>query len=109
MTGWLDGSQVYGSTAAVAASLRGSGGHLKTEDNSLPVVNKQFLAGDVRAAENPSLTALQMLFVREHNFQVDRLARRRIPRWSDEHLYQEARAIVTAESQTSPTASSCRS
>jgi hypothetical protein len=39
--------------AAVAASLRGSGGHLKTEANSLPVVNGQFLAGDVRAAENP--------------------------------------------------------
>ncbi len=96
VTGWLDGSQVYGSTAAVAASLRGSGGHLKTEDNSLPVVNNQFLAGDVRAAENPSLTALQVLFVREHNFQVDRLDALH-PRWSDEHLFQEARAIVTAE------------
>ena len=48
---------------------------MKTEDNSLPVVNEQFLAGDVRAAENPSLTALQVLFVREHNWQVDRSRR----------------------------------
>jgi len=96
VTGWLDGSQVYGSMAAVAASLRSSGGHLKTEADSLPVVNKQFLAGDVRAAENPSLTALQVLFVREHNFQVDRLDALH-PQWSDEHLYQEARALVTAE------------
>ena len=96
VTGWLDGSQVYGSTAAVAASLRGSGGHLTVENNSLPVVNGQFLAGDVRAAENPSLTALQVLFVREHNSQVDRLHDAH-PNWGGDKLYQEARAIVTAE------------
>jgi peroxidase len=96
VTGWLDGSQVYGSTAAVAASLRGEGGHMKTANNSLPVVNGQFLAGDVRAAENPALTALQVLFVREHNWQVDRLHAKHA-NWDAEHLYQEARAIVTAE------------
>ena len=96
VTGWLDGSQVYGSTAAVAASLRGSGGHLLVENNSLPVVNGQFLAGDVRAAENPSLTALQVLFVREHNSQVDRLHDAH-PNWGEDKLYEEARAIVTAE------------
>ena len=96
VTGWLDGSQVYGSTAAVAASLRGSGGQLKVENNSLPVVNGQFLAGDVRAAENPSLTALQVLFVREHNWQVDRLHDAH-PNWGGDKLYEEARAIVTAE------------
>ena len=96
VTGWLDGSQVYGSTAAVAASLRGSGGHLLVENNSLPVVNGQFLAGDVRAAENPALTALQVLFVREHNWQVDRLQDAH-PNWGEDKLYEEARAIVTAE------------
>ena len=96
VTGWLDGSQVYGSTAAVAASLRGSGGHLLVENNSLPVVNRQFLAGDVRAAENPALTALQVLFVREHNWQVDRLQDAH-PNWGEDKLYEEARAVVTAE------------
>src|SRR6476619_1844129 len=57
VTGWLDGSQVYGSSAAVAASLQGKGGHMKTENNSLPVVGGSFLAGDGRAGENPSLTS----------------------------------------------------
>lgn len=97
VTGWLDGSQVYGSTEAVAATLRLPDGHMKTsEGGNLPIVNGQYSAGDVRAAENPSLTALQALFLREHNFQVDRLHDAN-PRWSGEHLYQEARAIVTAE------------
>jgi peroxidase len=53
-------------------------------------MNGQFLAGDVRAQENPSLTALQTLFVREHNFQVDRLAAQH-PDWSGDQLYQQAR------------------
>src|SRR5262252_1375826 len=55
-----------------------------------------FAAGDVRAAENPSLTALQTLFGREHNYQVD-LLHREHPHWSGDQLYQHARAIVTAE------------
>jgi peroxidase len=57
-----------------------------------------FLAGDVRAQENPSLTALQTLFVREHNFQVDKLHAAH-PDWDGEHLYQQARAIVGGEFQ----------
>ena len=54
------------------------------------------MAGDARAAENPALTALQTLFVREHNYQVDRLHREH-PEWSGDKLYDHARAIVTAE------------
>src|SRR6476619_890194 len=69
---------------------------MKSANNSLPLLNGQFLAGDVRAAENPSLTALQVLFVREHNWQVDRLHDAH-PNWGGGKLYQEARAIVTAE------------
>jgi peroxidase len=97
VTGWLDGSQVYGSSAAVAASLRLPDGHMKTsEGGNLPIVADQYSAGDSRAAENASLTSLQVLFVREHNFQVDRLHKAH-PAWGGEHLYQEARAIVTGE------------
>ncbi len=97
VTGWVDGSMVYGSNAAVAMSLRGSGGYLLTSDgDNLPIVNGFFMAGDVRAAENPSLTALQTIFVREHNYQVDLLAATHMD-WTSDQLYQEARAIVGAE------------
>jgi peroxidase len=101
ITGWLDGSMVYGSDPATAASLREADGHMKTSaGNNLPIVNGPqgpvFAAGDVRAQENPDLTALQTLFVREHNHQVDVLQREH-HNWSGDHLYQQAKAITTAE------------
>jgi peroxidase len=99
ITGWLDGSMVYGSDAATADHIRahdGSGHLLTSAGNNLPIENGMFLAGDVRAQENPSLTALQTLFVREHNFQVDKLHAAH-PDWDGEHLYQQARAIVGGE------------
>jgi Animal haem peroxidase len=99
ITGWLDGSMVYGSTQAVADSLRLADGHMKTSaGNNLPIdpVSGLPLAGDGRAAENPGLTALQTLFVREHNYQVDQLKLQH-PNWDGDHLYQQARAVVGAE------------
>jgi peroxidase len=97
VTGWLDASMVYGSDAATAAALRGADGRMLTSaGDNLPIVNGMFAAGDVRAAENPALTALQTLFVREHNWQVDRLAAEDATLTGDE-LYAMARAIVTAE------------
>ena len=97
VTGWLDGSQVYGSDAATAASLRTADGHMLTSaGNNLPVVNGAFVAGDARVQENPDLTALQTLFVREHNYQVDHLKALH-PDWTGDHLYEQAKAIVTAE------------
>jgi peroxidase len=101
VTGWLDGSQIYGSDAATAASLRTADGHMKmSEGDNLPIVDgpqgPAFAAGDVRAQENPDLTALQVLFVREHNYQVDRLQEEH-PRWSGDRLYETAKAITTAE------------
>lgn len=97
VTGWLDASMVYGSDAATAASLRLPDGRMATSDgNNLPIVNGMFAAGDIRAAENPALTALQTLFVREHNWQVDRLSAAD-PSLNGDQLYQMARAIVGAE------------
>jgi peroxidase len=101
VTGWLDGSQVYGSDAATAASLRTADGHMAmSEGDNLPIVMTEqgpaFAAGDVRAQENPDLTALQILFVREHNYQVDRLHEEH-QNWSGDRLYETARAITTAE------------
>ncbi|MGI9126076.1 MAG: peroxidase family protein, partial [Mycobacterium sp.] len=97
VTGWIDGSMVYGSDATTATSLRGTGGHLLTSaGNNLPIVDGAYLAGDIRVQENPDLTALQTVFVREHNRQVDRLTLAH-PDWTGDQLYQQARAVVTAE------------
>lgn len=96
-TAWLDASMVYGSNAATAASLRTADGHMLTSaDNNLPIAGGMVVAGDPRAGENPALTALQTLFVREHNYQVDKLKLEH-PNWSGDQLYNHARAIVTAE------------
>jgi len=56
------------------------------------------LAGDIRANENVALTAMQTLWVREHNRIADQIAAED-PSLSDEAIYQRARAIVTAEIQ----------
>jgi hypothetical protein len=101
ITAWLDGSQVYGSNSQTAANLRTfSGGKLKTSEGNLPPVaaNGFFQAGDLRANENPELTSLHALFVREHNFWATRLAQEN-PSWSDEQIYQRARSIVIGELQ----------
>jgi peroxidase len=115
LTAFIDGSMIYGSDAARAAALRTlQGGLMKTSAGNLLPFNtaglpnandahifpnsQLFLAGDVRANENPELTALQTLFVREHNRQAAALATAH-PTWTDEQLYQGARAIVIGELQ----------
>jgi hypothetical protein len=138
ITSYLDLSNVYGSTQAVADALRTfSGGLLKTSPgNMLPynttainpltgqpyftqdqlnalnmandaqmVSNDQlFAAGDVRANENVELTALQTLFVRNHNRIATQLAQQNpanfgFTSWTDENLYQEARKLNIAEEE----------
>lgn len=122
ITAWLDGSMVYGSDAATATALRTlSGGKLKTSEGdllplnnaatfpngTLPMVNdahlvpndQLFAAGDVRANENIELTALQTLFVREHNYWATRIAAAN-PRFTDEQIFQAARSRVIAEIQS---------
>jgi hypothetical protein len=131
ITSYLDLSNVYGSTQVVADALRTfQGGLLKTSDNGLllPLDNttyftpaqiaalnmandsqllpesQLFAAGDVRANENVELTALQTLFVRNHNLIATELAQQDPTKfgftsWTDENLYQEARKINIAEEQ----------
>lgn len=121
LTSWLDGSMIYGTSEETAHSLRTlQGGRLQTsEGDLLPLNNSEtfpngvlpmgntrvhvpddevFAAGDIRANENIELTALQTLFVREHNYWADRISQSN-PRLSDEAVYQQARAIVIAEIQ----------
>ncbi len=124
VTSYLDLSNVYGSSQTVADALRTfSGGQLKTSPgNMLPYNNltyftpdqlkalnmandaqampsdQLFVAGDVRANENVELTALQTLFVRNHNRIASELQKEH-PTWTDQQLYQEARKINIAEYQ----------
>ncbi len=100
VAGYLDLSQLYGSTTAIAASLRNADGTLITSDNgqALPVVNDTFVTGDPRVMENPELTALTILFMREHNFWVGTLKMQH-PSWTGDQLYRMAKAITTAEYQ----------
>lgn len=56
------------------------------------------LVGDGRANQIISLTAVQILFAREHNRIADILSNLN-PRWSDELIFYETRRIVSAELQ----------
>ena len=118
ITAFIDASAVYGADPQRATWLRTfSGGKLKTSTGNLLPWNtltgefdapvdpsappmamplphaKYFVAGDVRANENPFLTAMHTLFVREHNRLCDELAAQH-PEWDDEQLYQHARKLV---------------
>jgi peroxidase len=100
VAGYLDLSQLYGSTVEVANALRNSDGTLKSSDNgqALPVVNGSFVTGDPRVMENPELTALTILFMREHNFWVGKFKSEHHS-WTGDQLYNMAKAITTAEYQ----------
>ena len=120
ITSWLDASNVYGSESGRADWLRTFGnGKLKMSAGQLLPYNtidgeyasaldpdapsmagdnggqtKIFVAGDIRAAEQPGLTSLHTLFVREHNRICDRLRREGMR--GDEEIYQTARKKVGA-------------
>ena len=100
VAGYLDLSQLYGSTVQLATGLRNVDGTLQSSDNglALPVADDQFVTGDPRVMENPELTALTILFMREHNHWVGAL-RAAHPNWSGDQFYDMAKAITTAEYQ----------
>lgn len=121
ITAYIDGSTVYGSDEETASWLRQySDGKLKVSDhnnlpwntNSLSIngnvdteapemaddtrsLTKYFVAGDIRANENPLLIAMHTLFVREHNRQCESIKIKH-PGYNDERIYQAARKRVIA-------------
>ena len=99
ITSFLDASVVYGSDQKTADELRSfNNGKLKIDSKGLLHTTEQregkgFLAGDTRATENPLLSSLQTLWVREHNRICDELSNKN-KGLSDEQLYQKARIKV---------------
>ncbi|XP_065315508.1 chorion peroxidase-like [Gordionus sp. m RMFG-2023] len=120
LTSFIDGSVIYGSTPKDALELRTlQNGMLKTlkhplnshmkdllplsngtrsEECTLLLQDKKypcFLAGEERANENVPITAMHILWVREHNRIAEKLSEIN-QYWNDETLYQESRRIVGA-------------
>jgi hypothetical protein len=67
-------------------------------DFSLENLLSYHIAGDHRVDENVALTAVHMVWHREHNFQAERIKALH-PEWSDEQVFQAAKIIQTAEYQ----------
>ncbi|XP_058012575.1 dual oxidase 2 [Ahaetulla prasina] len=117
VTGWLDGSTIYGSSHVWSDSLRSfSQGKLlsgkkhgfpkQTEENSLmwkaldPATGKDgtqgiFDFGNAKGNENIFLQAMSIMWFRYHNHWAEKLAKQNAS-WSDEDLFQHARKRVIA-------------
>lgn len=113
-TAFLDGSQIYGENNCICQKLRGFSGRMNSTIH--PTKGKEllpqspshpeckapsgycFIAGDGRASEQPALTVIHTIFLREHNRIVEGL-RGVNPHWTGEQLFHHARRIVSAQNQ----------
>jgi len=120
ITAFIDASNVYGSDDERMRWLRSfEDGKLKISEGNLlpyntldgeydsdidpeapgmdhpvtPEDGKWFVAGDSRANENPLLTSIHTLFVREHNRLCDEIKQAH-PDWVDDQIFHYARRIV---------------
>ena len=120
ITGWMDGSMVYGSSEQDSNWLRSfDQGKLKftrtdqgeflplamEDEENVPAVSfvgfsasERFVAGDPRANEHAGLIAMHVVFLREHNRLAEMIytANNSL---DDEQIYQLARKINTAQMQ----------
>lgn len=111
ITWQIDASMVYGSNEARETDVRSfEDGKLAVTDDPtsthglLPYATDDtvmagdvdagiYLAGDIRANENPNLLTLHTLFVREHNYWAEKLGEEN-PDWTDQEIFEVARSIV---------------
>lgn len=115
VTAYIDASNLYGSNEERARALRQKVGglmHASADGKLLPKnfeeiemenphhrpVTDLYMAGDVRANENPALISIHTLWLREHNRWATQLAEAH-PEWTDEQLYQKARKMVSGQIQ----------
>ena len=95
---WWDGSQIYGSDAVVAATLRtGQGGKLRLEATKLLPVDPETGVHLSGFTDNwwIGLAMLHTIFTQEHNHICDLLARDH-PDWNDARLHGTAKLINSA-------------
>ena len=115
VTAFVDASHTYGSDVCESRKLRSFiGGRLNVTKHPirgkdlLPQISEHaeckspsgvcFTGGDTRASEQPGLTAIHTVFMREHNRIVGEMAQIN-PHWNDEQLFQNARRIMSAMMQ----------
>jgi len=100
ITAFLDGSNIYGSDQETANKLREfAGGRLLTgASDLLPDIEGFRLAGDIRATEQPGLTSIHTVWMREHNRIAADISNSN-PNDDDNTLFQKARRLVVAEWQ----------
>jgi peroxidase len=110
---YIDLSHVYGNSEEECNSLRvGKGGLLAytyrgnrvvlpTHMNDKGGCSKDcpmsscYKSGDSRVNQNPGLSLLHIIFLREHNRIASELYKIN-PQWDDEYLFQETRRILIA-------------
>lgn len=119
ITSYVDAGNIYGNNVGMSSFLRKYRdgelivnqltGQLPTREQlnlrpDLTLVRKErqqdFVAGDPRVNEHPFLSAMHVVFLREHN-RIARELKRYLPDYLkiDETIYQETRRLVGAEMQ----------
>jgi peroxidase len=100
-TSFLDLSMVYGETQALTDQLTDGGRLILRPDGLLPTLTEipdgnpargPFFTGDQRANQTPQLLSQQTIWARNHNWHADQLEAKYGDSWTDEQIFNAARA-----------------